>query len=70
MPRSLMYALIWSEEKESYRLHIYGQPERWFRPGDEAAFSSWLEERTAFAFVGQAGHLSVLKEARPRGASY
>src|SRR5260221_3041780 len=70
MPKSSLHALIWSEGHQHYELHLHGQPERCFRPGDEPAFSRWLEEHTAFAFVGQAGRLSVLKEARQRGTGY
>jgi LuxR family maltose regulon positive regulatory protein len=29
-----------------------------------------VQEQTAFAFQGQAGHLSVIKEARPGGSQY
>ena len=47
-----------------------GNSEQWFRSGDEVAFSRWLAEHTAFAFVGKSGRLSILKEARPRGAGY
>src|SRR5258708_5539282 len=70
MPKPSLHALIWSEGHQHYELHLHGQPERCFRPGDEPAFSRWLEEHTAFAFVGQAGRLSVLKEARQRGIGY
>jgi LuxR family transcriptional regulator, maltose regulon positive regulatory protein len=70
MPKPSAYALTWSEMHQRYELHSHGQPDRYFRPGDEAAFSRWLAEHTAFAFVGQAGRLSVRKESRPRGTGY
>ncbi|EFH80488.1 LuxR C-terminal-related transcriptional regulator [Ktedonobacter racemifer] len=70
MPKSPRYVLIWSHEQEQYGLQTPEQPVQWFHPGDEAAFARWLEAHTSFAFVGQAGRLSVLKEARPRGSGY
>jgi LuxR family maltose regulon positive regulatory protein len=70
MPKPSRHVLIWLPEQEHYELQTQGQPVQWFRPGDESAFSRWLEAHTSFAFVGQAGRLSLLKEARPRGAGY
>src|SRR6266700_442463 len=70
MPGPSPHALIWSEVQQQYELSTHGQPEHWFRRGDEPAWQSWLDEHTALAFVGQAGRLSVLKEARSRGAGY
>src|SRR5215470_10696702 len=70
MPKPSRHVLIWLPEQEHYELQTQGQSVQWFRPGDEAAFSRWLETHTSFAFVGQAGRLSVLKEARPRGSGY
>src|SRR5713226_2735165 len=70
MPKPLLYALIWSHEHQRYQLYSYGQPEQWFPPGDESAFSRWLDEHSAFAFLGQAGRISVLKEARRGGTGY
>src|SRR5262245_34435147 len=70
MSKPSRYVLIWSHEHEEYELQTQEQPVQWFRPEDEAAFSRWLETHTCFAFVGQAGRLAVLKEARSRGAGY
>ncbi|MFL5658321.1 MAG: dihydrofolate reductase family protein [Ktedonobacteraceae bacterium] len=70
MPKLLLHALTWSYEHKHYQLYSHGQPEQCFPPTDEAAFSLWLDEHTAFAFEGQAGRLSVLKEARSRGTGY
>ncbi len=70
MPKPLLHALTWSYEHKHYQLYSHGQPEQCFPPTDEAAFSLWLDEHTAFAFEGQAGRLSVLKEARSRGTGY
>ena len=70
MPKPSLHALIWSEEHQHYELLLHGHPEQCFRPGDEPAFSRWLEEHPAFAFVGKSGRISVVKEARQRGTGY
>ncbi|HZR43868.1 MAG TPA: LuxR C-terminal-related transcriptional regulator [Ktedonobacteraceae bacterium] len=70
MSKSSPHALIWSEAQQYYELHTHGQPEQCFYRGDEPAWQSWLAEHSAFAFVGQSGRLSVLKEARSRGSGY
>src|SRR5437588_6843050 len=57
-------------EREHYELHMHGQLQQCFQRRDDEAFSHWLNEHTAFAFWGQAGQLSVLKEARPGGTGY
>jgi LuxR family transcriptional regulator, maltose regulon positive regulatory protein len=70
MPNPSPHVLTWSEVQQHYELSTHGQPARCFPRGDEPAWQSWLAEHTAFAFVGQVGRLSVLKEARSRGAGY
>src|SRR6266851_8870583 len=70
MSKPSLHALVWSHEREHYELHMHGQLQECFPRGDESAFSRWLEEHTAFAFVGKSGRLSVLKEARPGGTGY
>src|SRR5438876_9708427 len=70
MPGPSPHALIWSEVQHHYELTRNGQTERCFRPGDESAWHHWLDEHAAFAFVGKSGRISVLKEARSRGAGY
>ncbi len=70
MPRASQYALLWSEEHQQYELHIRGQLHQRFHPGEREAFSRWLSEQTSFAFAGQAGWLSVIKEARSAGTGY
>src|SRR6266487_5908504 len=57
-------------EQERYELHLHGQLQQCFQGGDDDVFSRWLEEHTAFAFVGQSGRISALKEARPGGTGY
>ncbi|WP_165423637.1 LuxR C-terminal-related transcriptional regulator [Ktedonosporobacter rubrisoli] len=70
MPRHLAHALIWEEGRQCYQLRSSGQLELCYFAGDEVAFSAWLEVHTAFAFVGKAGRVSVLKEARRGGREY
>jgi LuxR family maltose regulon positive regulatory protein len=71
MPSPSPHAVIWSEEQQRYELRTLGQPAHCFRRGDASAWHSWLDAHTAFAFEGQAGgRLSVLREARSRGAGY
>src|SRR5205814_9431918 len=70
MPSPSLNVVTWSEVQQHYELSIQGQPAQCFRRGDEPAWQSWLDEQTAFAFVGQEGRISVLKEARSRGAGY
>ncbi len=70
MPGPSPHALIWSQAQQQYELITDGHPDHCFKRGDEPALPRWLDEHTAFAFLGQAGRLSVLKEARDRGAGY
>ncbi len=70
MPKPSQYVLIWLDQREHYELHLHGQLQQCFQRGDDEAFSHWLNEHTAFAFVGKSGRISVLKEARPGGTGY
>src|SRR5258708_8063717 len=70
MPKPLLHVVIWSYEQQHYKLYSHGQPEQCLPTGDETAFSRWLDEHTAFVFEGQAGRISVLKEARRGGTGY
>jgi LuxR family transcriptional regulator, maltose regulon positive regulatory protein len=70
VPKPSPYVLIWLDERERYELYLHGQLQQCFQRGDDVAFSRWLEEHTAFAFVGQSGRISALKEARPGGTGY
>jgi LuxR family maltose regulon positive regulatory protein len=72
MPRPKLShsTLTWSQLHQRYELHRRGTYERCFSPDDELAFGAWVEGQTSFAFVGQAGRLSLLKEARSRGSGY
>ncbi|GHO90016.1 LuxR family transcriptional regulator [Reticulibacter mediterranei] len=70
MPKSSLSTLIWSQVHQRYELQKQGQPMQCFLPEEEPAFTRWLEEQTSFAFRGQSGRLSLLKEARSAGTSY
>jgi LuxR family maltose regulon positive regulatory protein len=70
VPKPSRYVLIWLDERERYELHLHGQLQQHFQRGDDDAFSRWLEAHTAFAFVGQSGRISALKESRPGGTGY
>jgi LuxR family transcriptional regulator, maltose regulon positive regulatory protein len=70
MPKPSRYALIWSEEHQRYGLHRHGQLQQLFCQQDESVWLAWVHEQTTVAFAGQAGHLSLIQEARPRGSSY
>jgi LuxR family maltose regulon positive regulatory protein len=70
MPGPSPHTLIWSEAQQHYELSTNGLTAQCFCQEDEPAWQTWLTEHTAFAFVGQAGRLSVLKEARSRGTGY
>src|SRR2546428_609343 len=69
MPRSSSHTLSWSPRHQRYELQNQGQLAQCFRPADELAFTRWLEEQSSFAFVGQAGRLTVIKEGRSEGTS-
>jgi LuxR family maltose regulon positive regulatory protein len=70
MPKPSLYALVWLEAQQQYELTMDGRSLRAFRQEDEPEWFAWVEGQTAFAFDGQAGHLSVVKEVRPRGDGY
>jgi LuxR family maltose regulon positive regulatory protein len=61
---------MWSQLNQCYELYLYGQAEQHFSAQDREAFSAWVRSQISFAFVGQSGRLSVLKEARERGSGY
>ncbi len=69
MPKAATYALVWSPERASYELHEPGERAQ-LVDGDEIAWRAWLESHSGFAFAGQAGRVSLLKEARKGGAGY
>ncbi|GHO70374.1 hypothetical protein KSC_092660 [Ktedonobacter sp. SOSP1-52] len=70
MPKPSLYVLTWSEEQQCYELTTGGQLQRSFRQEDESEWLAWLGNQTSFAFECHGGHLSIIKEDRPRGAGY
>ena len=70
MSKPSQYVLIWVDEREHYEVRLRGQLQQCFQRGDDDSLSRWLEEHTGFAFVGQSGRISALKEARPGGTGY
>jgi LuxR family maltose regulon positive regulatory protein len=70
MPKPSLHTLTWSEEHQHYKLYTHGHPRQYFRRRDEQSWQRWLAEQRSFAFQGQYGHLSVIKEIRPRGTGY
>lgn len=68
MPKSALYTLRWSAEHERYELQA--QENAANRPLQEDWWFAWLADHSSFSFQGKQGHLSLLKEARARGADY
>jgi LuxR family maltose regulon positive regulatory protein len=62
--------LIWSEEQNDYLWQEEGSSVSGLVHEDQKAWLQWLTEHTSFAFQGRQGHLSLLKEVRPRGDGY
>jgi LuxR family maltose regulon positive regulatory protein len=70
MPKLSLHVLTWSEEHQHYELHTQGHLQQCFDPDDEQRWQAWLSQRTSFAFQRQHRHVSIIKEARSRGAGY
>ncbi|HEX6478960.1 MAG TPA: LuxR family transcriptional regulator, partial [Ktedonobacteraceae bacterium] len=70
MPKPSLYVLAWSQEQQRYELSTQGHLRQSFHPDDRQQWQGWLSEHTSFAFHGQQGQMSVIKESRPRGAGY
>ena len=68
MPKLPMYVLRWSEEYHAYELSSNGGTQQFLEL--EGQWLHFLETHTSFAFQGQEGRLSVIKEYRPRGSGY
>ena len=67
MAKTRQAALIWSQEDQQYlwrdehstdTIDVREEPEAWLKR---------LAAYTSFSFQGREGHLTLLKEARPRG---
>lgn len=70
MPKPSLHTLTWSEEHQHYKLQTHGRLQQSFRRVDEHLWQFWLTKQRSFSFQGQHGHLSVIKEIRPRGTGY
>ncbi len=70
MPKPATHTLTWSAQSKTYALISPDYPLQFLAPGDEEAWLAWLTAHSSFAFHGQCGHLSVLKESRQRGGGY
>jgi len=64
------HRLVWRTDRHDYELDA--PDSRLFLPlaSDEQRWLAWLETIPSFSFQGQQGHLTVRKEARPRGDQY
>src|SRR6266700_3546675 len=70
MPKPPTHTLIWSAQSETYALVTPDHLPQEIVPGHQEPWVAWLTTHSSFSFQGQSGHLSVLKESRPRGAGY
>src|SRR2546429_1290878 len=70
MPKPPTHILIWSAQSKTYALVTPDHPPQEIVPGHQEPWVAWLTTHSSFSFQGQSGHLSVLKESRPRGAGY
>ncbi len=62
--------LIWHTDRRVYELDEPGSEPFLPLASNEERWVAWLERISAFSFQGHQGHLTVRKEARPRGAQY
>ncbi len=62
--------LRWHADRQLYELDEQGRKQFFPFTSDEEPWVAWLESISAFSFQGQQGHLTVRKEARPRGDQY
>src|SRR6266699_4338564 len=70
MPKVPTHALIWMASRGRYELRPADPHLSSVVPGEEEPWLAWLATHASFAFQGQAGHLNMLKESRPRGSGY
>jgi LuxR family maltose regulon positive regulatory protein len=70
MPKTSLYVLAWSQERQRYELSTHGHLCQSFHSDDNQQWHGWLSEQTSFAFHGRQGQMSVIQEVRPRGAGY
>lgn len=70
MPKRAPQTLRWSTSSHRYELLMGEEVAQCFGPEDEEPWVRWLAAQTSFSFQGHTGRLSVIQEARPRGAGY
>ena len=70
MPRVAQHALIWSTESNSYTLSARGSANHDSIQEEDTLWLAWLAVRSSFSFQGKHGHMTLRKEARPRGEGY
>ncbi|QBD76666.1 hypothetical protein EPA93_11890 [Ktedonosporobacter rubrisoli] len=70
MPKLPTYVLRWLAESQCYELTRNGDAAQRFAREGGPAWVHFLETHTSFAFQGQEGRLSVIKETRRRGSGY
>lgn len=70
IPKIPSHTLTWSAERGDYELRPADPHLSYVAPGEEASWVAWVTTHASFSFQGQAGHLNVLKEMRPRGGAY
>ncbi|QBD76976.1 hypothetical protein EPA93_13570 [Ktedonosporobacter rubrisoli] len=70
MPKVISDAVIWSAKQNIYVQRSQGSLDLQPITGEQEQWFSWLAVRSAFAFQGQQGHLTLRKEARARKEEY
>ncbi|HEU0003550.1 MAG TPA: hypothetical protein VFQ36_21765, partial [Ktedonobacteraceae bacterium] len=70
MPRVAEHALVWSPESNIYTLSARGSANHDSIQEEDALWLAWLAARSSFSFQGKHGHMTLRKEARPRGEGY
>jgi LuxR family maltose regulon positive regulatory protein len=67
MAKTRQAALIWSQEDQQYLWHDEQYTDTIYLREEPEAWLKRLAAYTSFSFQGREGHLTLLKEARPRG---
>src|SRR5215472_13621535 len=70
MPKAAAYLLIWRQERETYELRESQSNQLLPLAPSSQEWFAWLAAVPSFTFRGQAGQLTVRREARPRGGTY
>lgn len=67
MAKAGQAVLIWSQEDQQYLWRDERCTNTDILLEESETWLQWLAERTSFSFQGREGHLTLLKETRPRG---